>query len=218
MSDSRTIPEGDKEDAGVLIGVALKKHYEVLGNDRAKLEAAIAAGKALLQARNVYSHDEAGKRQWGKKLKECWKPTSTRTAYRYMDIAKHEDIVRADFDTRVKFEGKEAEVVHWSIRSALDLIAKTNGGEEQDQPKGAKVAAVVTAIKAEPAPDVITKAIKDLKLPAADRREIARALDDTPVDLVEEAKSIISKLDLTALNGIADYIANLIEQREKVAA
>src|SRR5215470_8147214 len=132
MTDSRTIDEGEKERAGVLIGIALNKHYEVLGHDRAKLEAAIEAGKALLEAREVYGKDESGKRQWGKKLKECWKGSTPRTAYRYMDIAKYEAEVRADFDTRVKFDGKGAEVAHWSIRSALDLIATRkngNGGE-----------------------------------------------------------------------------------------
>jgi|SRR5712664_4213362 len=226
MVDSRTTPEGDKERAGVLIGMALQKHKEVVGNDRMKLEAAIDAGKALLEAREMYAHDDNGKRQWGKKLKECWKGSTPRTAYRYMDIAKHEELVRADFDTRVKNDAKDDELHKWSIRSALDLIAKEkkgNGDEDKDGEKDKPPPK--PPISTAPASPDLTSMLENVdvdevgsvinaKWDSDKRSQLVRRLGPTPPKgLVEEAKTIIAKLGPAELDQIASYIADLIEQK-----
>ncbi len=71
MSDARTIREGDKERAGLLIGMAVQKHKEVIGSNQMKLEAAIECGKHLLEARDIYGRDDNGKRQWGQETKRA---------------------------------------------------------------------------------------------------------------------------------------------------
>ena len=65
----------------------------------------------------------------------------------------------------------------------------------------------------EPAPDVVAETIK-ANLAPAEQRVVARILEDIQIDPVEEAKSIIDRLDTEQLNEVADYLGNLIEQRE----
>jgi hypothetical protein len=113
MTDARTIPEADKDRAGVLIGEAMYEYGKIAQKTTDLLNYAIDAGSKLLEARAIFKEDKV----WRKILKEKWTCSSTRTADRYMVLATFKEKVREQFDTVSKSNsGKK-----WTLRDAIEF-------------------------------------------------------------------------------------------------
>jgi hypothetical protein len=227
------ITDTQRNEAGRLIGEAIEFHEKIKAAGQSMFEHVISAGKKLLEAKAIYKDDEAGKRQWGKRLAECWKTSgrTTRTAYRYMDIAQHEALVRADFDTRVK--NGETEMT-WSIRSALDLIAKhkyeqsgrkpptkanSNGNTA---PKSARASADLATLFRNSDVDEVKGSLDAAKWEADKRakltQELMKDLDvDGILDAIKGAKK--SSADLREITrGLALIIGQMPDDPGRIAA
>lgn len=183
-----SIPQVEQDRAGVLIGEAMSEYAKVKRDTATLLAYGIDCGSKLLEAKAIFKNED---KSWVKKLKASWTCASTRTAYRYMALAEHSAEVRKEFDTVSNDKTKE-----WTLREAIEyaeelqrkakdqLLSDTERAEKnkkREDNKARKAPAksgtpapdLTAMIKAEPAADVLAKAISDAGMDEEAKHQLA---------------------------------------------
>jgi hypothetical protein len=207
------LTDKDYERVGLLVSAAITEHNKVAEADRSMLEPAIAAGEKLLEAKAIFGSQD---RKWTKWLGDNCSAFSLATAYRYMDLARYRDKIltcekNADAETSIRWA---TELVRQFKEE--DLTEDKRKDKEQKREKAKQQRARIDTgelggvLKNEPAKDLAITALKNTFKNPEDRREISRAMDDTPPP---DLKATLAAVEPQALLlAIEDWDYNRLEE------